>query len=406
MAFDRDRPLDTSRPALLVDGGSCLDLGLVRSLGLAGVPVHLLGHNASSLAARSRFVAGVHAFPPPTAPDDARLGRLREIVAGFGRRPIVLPTGDTALAFLSRSRRHWDDVLDHDLASPELIERCLSKDRFAQLAAERGLPVPTTFVPRDAAEARTLATDLAFPVFVKPAHHDVWARLPPRVVAHVRGQVVDNAADLVGLFERLERHGAHRAVVQELVPGPDHAHVDVHAYLDSAGRVVGAFSGRKVRISPPHLGVGALVHSERVPAALEVAIGALRTLGYAGMANVNLKFDAGRGGFRLLEINCRYSTWTELATRCGCNLPLAAYAAITGQRPPALSQREGVAWLDFRRDWEAMAAYRREREWTWGSYARSLASVRHGAFFAWDDPVPFLCNILGLKGAPVKRGRA
>src|SRR2546425_10933606 len=86
------------------------------------------------------------------------------------------------------------------------------------------------------------------------------------------------------------------------------------------------------------------------------------------MANVNLKFDPTRGAYRLFEINCRYSTWTELPTRCGCNFPLVAYAAITGQEPPSLHQREGTEWLDFERDWDAMATYRREREWSWTSY--------------------------------------
>ena len=395
MTFGPRARLDTSRPTLLLDGGSRVDLGVVRSLGLADIPVHLLSHNRHSTTTKSRFVTAVHAFPPPSAPDDVRLGRLREIVAGLDRRPVILPTGDRALAFLSRCRQSIGELLDHDLPPSEVIERCLWKDRFACWASSAGVAVPTTFVPTDAADVRARARDLTYPVFVKPAVHEIWTDLPPGIVGHVKGQRLDNAADLIRVFEQLERYGAHRTVVQEFVPGPDNGHASVHAYFDAAGAVVGAFSGRKVRIAPPHRGLGVLVQSERIPAALEVALGALQALGYVGMAVVNLKLDAERGTFKLLEINCRYSTWTELPTRCGCNFPAAAFAVITGQQPRVGSQRDGIAWWDSRRDWKSMATYRREGEWTWGSYLKSLATVRHGAFFAWDDPVPFLWSIVG-----------
>ena len=390
--------LETSRPTLLLDGGSRVDLGVVRSLGLTGIPVHLLTHNRRSITTTSRFVTAVHAFPPPNAPDEVRLERLRRIVAGLDRRPVMLPTGDRALSFLSRCRGSIGEVLDHDLAPSELIERCLWKDRFALWASAAGVAVPTTFVPTDAADVRTRAGDLHFPVFVKPAVHEIWADLPPGIVGHVKGERLNNAADLIRLFERLEPFGAHRTVVQEFVPGPDQGHASVHAYLDSSRTVVGVFSGRKVRIAPPHRGLGVLVRSELIPEALDVAVTALQTLGFVGMAVVNLKFDAERGGFKLLEINCRYSTWTELPTRCGCNLPAAAYAVITGQQPAVGIQREGVAWWDLRRDWKAMSTYRREGEWTWGSYLRSLAAVRHGAYFAWDDPLPFFWSMVGRGG--------
>lgn len=395
MTTSPGRRLQKSRPTILLDGGSRVDLGVVRSLGLAGIPVHLLSHNRRSITTKSRFVTTVHAFPPPTAADDVRLGCLREIVARLDQRPVMLPTGDRALSFLSRCRESIGELLDHDLAPRELIERCLWKDRFAQWASAAGVAVPTTFVPTGAEDVRTRAGDLHFPVFVKPAVHEIWADLPPGIVGHVKGERLNNAADLIQLFERLEPFGAHRTVVQEFVPGPDQGHASVHAYLDSSGAVVGVFSGRKVRIAPPHRGLGVLVRSERIPEALDVAITALQALGFVGMAVVNLKYDAERHAFKLLEINCRYSTWTELPTRCGCNLPAAAYAAITGQRPTVGSQRDGIAWWDLRRDWKAMATYRREGEWTLGSYLRSLAAVRYGAIFAWDDPRPFFWSLVG-----------
>jgi D-aspartate ligase len=387
--------LDTSRPVLLLDGGSRLDLGIVRSLGLAGVPVHLLCADSHSITATSRYVTAVHPFPPREASAESCLRQLRATARALSPRPIILPTGDQALQFLSDRRDDFADLVDHDLPAAAVVDHCIRKDRFARWAARAGVPVPPTFVPRDAAHVRAAAGDMAFPVFVKPWVHEHWDRLPLGIVGHVRGERVDSAADLIGLFDQLESQGndAHHAVVQQFVPGTDREHVDVHAYIDGAGSVLGAFSARKLRIWPPHRGLGVLVRSERLSAAVEVTLCALQRLGVTGMANVNLKFDPIRGAYRVLEINCRYSTWTELPTRCGCNFPLVAYAAITGQEPPLLHQREGIEWLDFKRDWEAMATYRREHEWSWLAYFGSLVNVRHGAFFAWDDPAPFFSSL-------------
>ena len=394
--------LDTSRPVILLDGGSRLDLGIVRSLGLAGVPVHLLCADSRSITTTSRYVTAVHHFPPRHASAEERLAQLCTTARGLSPRPVILPTGDWALQFLSTQRDGFEDLADHDLPPAEVVDRCVRKDRFAHWAARAGVPVPPTLVPRDAADVRAAAADLAFPVFVKPWVHEHWDGLPPGIVGHVRGERVDSAADLVRLFDRLEGHGngAQHAVVQQFVPGTDREHVDVHAYIDRGGGVLGVFSARKLRIWPPHRGLGVLVLSERLPDAVGVALGTLHRLGVTGMANVNLKFDPTHRAYRVLEINCRYSTWTELPTRCGCNFPLAAYAAITGQAPPSQHQREGIEWLDFERDWEAMATYRREREWSWLSYFGSLVNVRHGAFFAWDDPAPFFSSLARRVSGP------
>src|SRR2546430_16376714 len=96
--------LDTSRAVILLDGGSRLDLGIVRSLGLAGVPVHLLCADSRSITTTSRYVTAVHHFPPRDAPAEVCLARLRATARALSPRPVILPTGDRALQFLSAVR--------------------------------------------------------------------------------------------------------------------------------------------------------------------------------------------------------------------------------------------------------------------------------------------------------------
>src|SRR5260370_42146478 len=114
----------------------------------------------------------------------------------------------------------------------------------------------------------------------------------------------------------------------------------------------------------------------------DLGLSVLRRLGYRGSAIVQFKRDARTGAMKMLEVNGRYSTWTELPSRSGCNFPVAAYASITGQRLPHLHQQDGRAWLDFHRDRRAFATYRRGGEWSWRGYLHTLSQARCWAFFA------------------------
>jgi predicted ATP-grasp superfamily ATP-dependent carboligase len=306
----------------------------------------------------------------------------------------MLASGDRAMSFLSRCRTELEPLLDHDLAPADVIDTCLDKDRFGPEATRLGLPVPRTFAPENIAAARRLLPSLAYPVFVKPVDRAEWDQLPAGTVDQVKGQRIDTASRMAALLDALDRAGASRFVIQSFVPGSDSEHMSVHAYVRRDGTALEAFTGSKLRIWPPHAGVGAQVLSKRIPEVVPVALQALRALRYTGFAILQFKRNAGSGVYELLEINCRYSTWTELPTRAGCNFPLAAYATITGQAPPHIHQREGISWLDVERDLKAMSTYRASGEWTWGAYLKSLSTVRCWAYFAWDDPLPFVRKLL------------
>lgn len=384
-----------SRPVLIIGSNSRADLGTVRALGAAGVPVHLLFSNPRSIVARSRHVRYRTPFPPPEAGDAARLEALRSVASSLPVRPVILATGDRALRFLSRTRAAWEDLIDHDLAPAPIVDACDDKAWFASSATRLGLPVPFTWLPPSAAALRERAADLQFPVFVKPLDRADWSQLPHGIVPHSKGMPVDDHRTLVALWERLEQHGGARAVVQSMVVGPDDEHATALIYRTRAGRILGVFTGAKVRILPVHAGLGVYVESRPIPEIRRIATRVVMRLGYTGFADIDFKRDVRTGEWKLLEMNCRYSTWITLAARAGCNFPAAAYASIVGTQIPALEQRPGEAWLDWRRDRAAIAAYRAEGTWAgWPSYARTLWGARSYAFWDARDPVPFILQAI------------
>jgi len=377
-------------PVMVMGEHTAGDVGLVRSLGIAGVPVHLLTPYVRGSTAASRYVHRIHAFPGPEAPVAERMAALRRIATAIGGRPPVMMAGDGPLALISENREQLGDVLTHDLPPREVVDVCFFKDQFAVHAQRLGLPTPETFVPANAGDVEARAATLSYPVFVKPFTKRAWGGLPAGVVEAQKGQRVDRAEDLVALFRRLAPHGADTALVQSFVPSPDTEHYSVHAYVAPDGRFVGGFTTRKIRVWPPHRGVGCLVKSERNVRLVELTRDALARLGYRGFALVQYKRHVEADRYVLLEINCRFSTSGELPARCGANFPAVSYATLTGGAPPAIAQREGPRWVDFEKDFAAFREYRVSGEWTWAGYLASLLSVRSCAFFAVDDPRPFL----------------
>jgi D-aspartate ligase len=386
--------LDTSRPVLIIDGGSRADLGLVRSLGFAGVRVHLLTSGPASVTAQSCYVTQTHAFPHSSASDAERVARIRAVAKSLSARPVLLASGDRTLRFLSRCRDQISDVVDHDLPDERTVTNCLDKSRFARVAARLSLPVPKTWIPRNLAAMQLLAPRLEYPVFVKPVHGDAAATLPHEIRRTGKGWQVKSAAELLAAYRLFVHHGMTKLIVQEYVPGPDSELASVHMYADQSGQIIGSFTGMKARAWPPDAGVATAVTSRRNERLVSAAADIMRKMRYSGFAILQFKRDPRHDEYRLIEINCRYGTWTELPSRCGCNFPVVAYASITGQPLPALDQREGASWLDFSRDFNALRRYRRSGVWTWGRYLRSLSSVRCWAFFALDDPAPFFWQLL------------
>src|SRR5262249_47046003 len=146
------------------------------------------------------------------------------------------------------------------------------------------------------------------------------------------------------------------------------------------------FTGRKLRIYPPHAGSGCFVVSVVVPRLVDIGLEVLRRMRYTGIAVVNFKQDARSGDFVVHEINPRVSQWNLLATRCGVDLPYSAYADAAGERcPPSSRQREGIRYVNLRADLKAMATYRQSGEWRWGEWARSFAAPLVHQVFALDD---------------------
>lgn len=369
-AYAASRPMPA---AVVVDVGWVNGLAAVRSLGRAGAPVIAVDHRRSALGARSRYCRALLA-PDPGVDEEGFVETLAALGAALSRPAPIFPTHDEQLNAIARA----EGTLGRHFLFPfprwELLERIQSKRFQLEQAAAAGVPVPRTFHPRSGAEALAAARELRYPVLVKPSDPTGFRR-------RFRRQAFRCTSD-----RELERAFADAEpfapMVQELIPGGDDELYTLGSYLGANGEALGVFTGRKLRQTTRGIGtcrVGEAVASDEVE---ELGLRLLRSIGFHGLSQVELKRDPRDGQYKLMEINPRLWQWHGLAAACGVDLPRIAYWDLLGTRlPPARMRETGKRWaitlMAGRRPALPMPPY-------------------VDAVLALDDPVPALAHVAGV----------
>jgi D-aspartate ligase len=318
-----------SLPAAVVDVGWVNGLAAIRSLGRAGVRVLAVDHRPSALGFRSRYAepfvcADAHADPTRFVASIRALGEV-----------VVFPTHDGQLNLIAQ---HLGDLQVHaPFPDWEILERVQSKREQLDRAAAAGVDVPETSYPRSVAEARAAAQEMGLPVLLKPEDHVGFKYRFRR--QSFRCETLDEVGDA---YARAEEFGP---MVQELIPGGDDTLYTVGSYLARDGRVLGVFSGRKLRQTPPLIGTCRVGEAVWVQDAVDAALRLLAAFEYVGLSQVEFKRDPRDGKFKLMEINPRLWQWHSLAAACGVDLPRIAYADLVGDTPKeAVMHGEGKRW--------------------------------------------------------------
>lgn len=381
--------LPTTIPALVIGR-----IGLVRSLGRAGVPVALARESGSVFERASRYCRTFLRLPNlDQNPEDA-VSRLEEFGITQSSRPVVFLNGEADVLLFSRYRERLNKYFRILLPDGALLERLVDKSSFATLSEELNLPTPRTVIPMVPEDCFAAAEQVGYPCIIKPFRQRRWHT--DEIIARLgltKAILVHNADHLRNLLPLLPPIDGHE-MIQEYVPGADSDHYDFHTYIRSDGRIRGSLVGHKLRTYPIHFGQGCYTRYVDEPQVEGVCLSALDRLNYRGVANINVKRHARTGKIYLLEINPRYSLWCGLDAACGVNMPLLQYADAVGRElPDRRADGKPRRWLWVGNDIKAAFQYRRCGELTISRWLRSYFSERGQIVFqvfALDDPGPWL----------------
>jgi protein-tyrosine-phosphatase/predicted ATP-grasp superfamily ATP-dependent carboligase len=315
-------------------------LSVIRSLGRAGIEVHVAWFVPGAPALRSRYVAEAHEIPAyrPGASEwkDALAALMRR--QGFD---LVIPCDDQRGLPLAAHRaelERWGRIW---CAGPEALEVLGDKHKTSELARSLGLPVPREAIVSDRKQLETVRDEFAPPLILKPPSSYTLANVEARGL--VRRADSWEAADVL-LDEMLERGPV---ALQEFCRGVG---IGVELLL-SEGAPLLAF--QHVRLHEPLHGGGSS-YRRGVPVSTELLDAALKLLGalrYTGVAMVEFKRDRVTGRWVLLEVNARFWGSLPLALASGADFPLALFRLLVeGRTEFASVPRVGLCARNLRAD--------------------------------------------------------
>ncbi len=374
--------LDTRVPAVLlrIDRNPFHHgtLGAVRSLGRAGVEVHLVADVTGSPVRHSRFVRQLHPPPLPGAADAEIAAVLLRVAARVERPAVLIPMDDASAVAVSRLREELAPAYLLPQHPGELPQRLADKAELAGLCRAAGVPHPETVVPESESQAAQAAWRLGLPVIAK------WSRpwLLPGGSGLRSTVVLRSTQEARELYLRTEEAGCPLLLQEFLAPG---AGLDwfFHGYADRAGAVRAGGPGRKLLSWPRGAGLTAV--GEWVPNATVTSLAERLTgdLGYRGILDLDFRRCAATGRYHLLDFNPRPGAQFRLFTdAAGLDVVRAQHLDLTHRPLPPGPPRPLPP-----------GPPRPGRAFVVENYAplTALRPAPHGRELAWyaaDDPTP------------------
>jgi len=372
-----------NRNAAFVLGMFETGLGVGRSLGRKGIRVIGIDFK-KDIGFYSRYING-KICPHPLHDEANFLNFLTNLAHKQKEKPVVLITSDDFLAVVSRNRRRLEDCLLINLPDEGVISSVSNKYRQFVFAERIGIPCPKTYFPNSIREVDEIKNGMDYPVFVKAQDVNLWRK---HVSSSIKGFVVCCEKDLLSRYESIIKKGA-KAIVQEIVRGPDTNHFKICCYISKKGEFLLVFTLQKIRQLPIQFGVGSVVRSVHYPKLVKIGTKFFTGMGYRGVGSAEFKLDEKDNELKLIELNPRYWQQNSLSEKCGMNFPYVDYLEATGQNPSTTSQfRSGIKWANIYMDFQSFLSYHRQKQLTLKAWVNSMKGVKILSDFAADDVLP------------------
>jgi predicted ATP-grasp superfamily ATP-dependent carboligase len=186
-------------------------------------------------------------------------------------------------------------------------------------------------------------------------------------------------------------------MIQEMIPARNSEDWFVHGYCDHQSNPITIFTGVKLRSYPAFAGPTTLGRAVRNDALQEQATKLLSAIGYQGIMDLDYRLDKRDGRYNLLDFNPRIGAQFRLfEDQGGIDVVRALHLGLTGRGIRGGPQIEGRAFISETHDILASWAYFRTGDLKMKEWWRSLRGVAEGAWWAADDPLPFLLMCLWM----------
>jgi D-aspartate ligase len=385
-------PLNKQKPTgvLVTSGISANSLGVIRGFGQRGIPVVYIDSELRSMSRYSKYVSQRLQCPSFRKSETEFIKTLLDFGQRLDDKMVIIPVGDWEVLALAKHRKELEPFYYLPLPSHEVIYKLVNKRLFYKLCAERQIPHPKTYFPKDTDELAAMGREIDYPYIIKPAYS-----LSFQERFHKKCLVINSPKELEQAVERLKGKGLE-VVLQEIVPGKEVAY-EFYTYFNKESEPLGVCGWDKVRHYPPDFGFGSFCRSVQRPKAIEPGIQLLKAIGYHGLAAPELKRDSRDGQYKMLEINARTTLQNQLTAACGLDITYMAYLDAIGQAvgdlPPPL---DDINWVDDFVDQLSCLILLARKEISVRDIAWSLTARKVHSVAAWNDLLPLIVHTYHL----------
>ncbi len=396
-------------PAVITPMNVRLGLDIARALGKRGVPVYGVDPDPKEAGGKSKYCQLVVSPDLKTSPE-AFIAFLVDFGKQLEHKSVLYAINDGTVLLCSRERARLQPYYEFVMPDHTTLANLLTKQGLDGMAQASDIPTPQTVIPHNAAELTSMASQLTYPVIIKPIQSEYW--YIPEIVSMLRENPISGQAkvwpcqgegELLDAYQKIARFD-DRLIVQETIPGPDGNLTYISFYLDRDSKPLAMFAGCKLRVLPIGFGSASYARSFYDPELEALTLKFLTAVQYRGLGGVEFKKDPRDGRYKLIEFNTRFGLWDGLGRQCGVDTAYIAYRD-TLHLPvePHLKYREGVNWVELQRDIRAFWMYRQRGELTFGQWLRSLRGETMWATYSWEDWRPGVASTLSLLWAFAKR---
>jgi len=375
--------IDNETPVVILGSAYGLaDLGILRSLGRLGVPLYVVSSNPQELAFRSRYCSGKILSDICEFTEKSVLNLLN-VGGKIGRRSILIPTTDQGVTFLANNAEALSEWFIFPHQTAELIHSASSKKGMYYLAKKYKIPTPEAVFPQSKQDVLESLETASFPIMLKEIHR--WkSKEIDKVIVHSRRELVEK-------YDAMENPEHPNLMLQEYIPGRDENVWMFNGYFDRYSNCLFGITGRKIRMWPVHQGFTILGVCLKNETLVKTTIEFMKAIGYQGIVDVGYRFDARDRKYKVLDINPRIgSTFRLFVADEGMDVARALYLDMTGQSIGASVSDDGRKWLVEDLDLASFFLCFLDRSLSLKQWINSYRGVAEAAYFALDDPLPFL----------------
>lgn len=295
--------------------------------------------------------------PDPDAQPEEWLRYMRALAARIGERAALIPSSDK---FVTAMARHADALDALYLMSPGIRLQGQLADKHSQyaLAQAHGMPMPLTRFVSIAAEVQEFAAHASYPCLVKPVHFREWQKFPADHPLYGQKIALAGSAEELLRQYQLAASVTPDVILQEIIAGPDTAKRVYLSCYDRSGQRIGNAMFRELRCVPVGFGPASVSETVEDPETDAVCDAFLRSIGYSGVCEIEMKWDERDGCVKIIEANPRLSGGGDAAPYVGVDLCWIHYCDLVGLPvTPARPNGRDVRHIVLRADGEALPSY-------------------------------------------------